>query len=156
MARYIDKRLYDGEHIVYRGRFHALSWVPGWLALIFLGIVVVGIVIFIAEQIRLRTTEFAVTDRRVILKSGFFRADVQEVTLDAIEGSAIHQGLFGRLFRFGNLTIRGRGDTHIHFPTMARPSLFRAEAEHARHESEQEPAERIVRELDEIGGHAAA
>ena len=155
MASYIDKRLYDGEQVVYRGRFHGLSWVPGWLALIFLGVLVIGIVMFISEQIRLRTTEFAVTDRRVILKSGFFRADVQEITLDAIEGSAIHQGPFGRLFHYGRLTIRGRGDTHIHFPSMARPSKFRAEAEHARHDSEQEPADRIVRELDEISGHAA-
>ncbi|MFT5776245.1 MAG: putative membrane protein YdbT with pleckstrin-like domain [Hyphomonas sp.] len=129
MAGYIEKRLYEGETLRYQGQFHWLSHFRAWLALIVLGIVIFGIVFFIAEQIRLRTTEFAVTDRRVVLKKGLFSADVQEITLDSIEGSSIRQGVFGRIFGFGHLSINGRGETHIVFPVMANPATFRAHAE---------------------------
>lgn len=123
MAGYIEKRLYDGEILRYRGQFHWLSHFRAWLALIVLGVVIFGIVFFISEQIRMRTTEFAVTDRRVVLKKGLFSADVQKITLDSIEGSSIRQGLFG------HLSINGRGETHIAFPVMAHPATFRAHAE---------------------------
>jgi len=132
MAGYIEKRLYDGETLRYRGEFHWLSHLRAWLALILLGVVIFGIVFFISEQIRLRTTEFAVTDRRVVLKKGLFSADVQEITLDSIEGSSIRQGIMGRIFGFGHLAINGRGETHIAFPVMAHPATFRAHAERAK------------------------
>ena len=129
MSGYIEKRLYEGETLLYRGRFHWFMWARAWAALVVLGIMLFGIYFFIAEMIRLNTTEFAVTDRRVVMKKGLWSANVQEISLDAIEGSALKQGILGRIFNFGRLSIHGRGETHVNFPTMADPQAFRAKAE---------------------------
>ena len=132
MAGYIEKRLYEGETLRYRGQFHWLEHAKAWLMLIVFGILIFGIVYFIAEMVRLSTTEFVVTDRRVVMKTGLWSADVNEIALDAIEGSSLNQGIVGRIFGFGRLSVHGRGETHINFPNMAHPQTFRAEAEKAK------------------------
>ena len=129
---YLAKRLAPSETIVAVGRFHWLQHFYAWALLVLLGIVLVGIAIWVREMFRLGTTEFIVTDRRIVLKQGFFNVRVDEVTLGSIEGAHIDQSLMGRLFNYGRLTIRGRGDTHLEFPTMANPAQFRAAAEGVR------------------------
>ncbi len=140
---YIAKRLAPGEQVAVEGRFHWLQYVYAWLALIVLGIVVIGVIIWIREMVRLATTEFTVTNRRVMLKQGFFTVKVDELTLGSIEGSHIDQSVIGRLFGYGRLTIRGRGETQIRLPTMARPSRLRAATEGALMAEEARPAEVI-------------
>jgi uncharacterized membrane protein YdbT with pleckstrin-like domain len=138
---YIAKRLAPGETIEVEGRFSWLQYVFPWAALLVLGVLLVGIVIWIREMVRLNTTEFVVTNRRVILKKGWLAVKSDELTLSAIEGSHIDQSFLGRLFGYGRLTIRGRGDTHLVFPTMARPGRFRTSAEAARMAEETRPVE---------------
>ena len=141
---YIDKRLAPGEVIVYRGAFHWLQHFWAWMALIFLGVLLIGIVIWIKEMVRLNTTNFVVTNRRIVLKKGIINVDVDEMNLSSIEGSHIDQSIIGRIFGYGRLTVRGRGDSRIHFPTMAHAGQFRAAAEGARMEGEVHPVEEAV------------
>lgn len=129
---YIAKRLAPGETIVYAGRFHWIQTVYAWTALVLLGIILIGIFLWLAELIRLATTEFVVTNRRVMLKTGFFQVKVEELTLGSVEGAELDQSLIGRIFGFGKLTMRGKGDTHIVFPDMAHASAFRSAVEGAR------------------------
>jgi uncharacterized membrane protein YdbT with pleckstrin-like domain len=129
---YISRRLAPGEKMVREGHFHFFQQLWPWLALVFLGIIVIGVIIFVREMFRLGTTRMAVTNRRVILKRGFFMVNADELTLGSVEGAHIHQSIFGRMFGYGRLTIRGRGDTELHFPTMANPAQFRAAIEEAR------------------------
>jgi uncharacterized membrane protein YdbT with pleckstrin-like domain len=108
-----------------------MQHIYAWAILLLLGVVLIGIFIWIREVVRLNTTEFVVTSRRVVLKDGFLAVRVNELTLSAIEGSEVHQSVLGRLFGYGRLTMRGRGDTHLEFPTIAHPSRFRSAAEGA-------------------------
>jgi uncharacterized membrane protein YdbT with pleckstrin-like domain len=136
MMSYLAKRLAPGEVIVHSGRFHWIRTVYAWGALIVLGVVLIGIFLWLAELIRLATTEFVVTNRRVVLKQGFFNVKVDELTLSSIEGAHIDQSIFGRLLGYGTLTMRGRGDTHLTFPAMVDPAAFRSAAEGARIDDE--------------------
>lgn len=129
---YLSRRFADGEEVVYEGRFHWAQKVWPWLALLVLGVLVIGIVIWAAALVRMRTTRMLVTNRRVMLKRGFWAVHVDELTLGAIEGAEIDQGLVGRIFGFGKLILRGRGETHLRFPTMDQPGKFRAAVETAR------------------------
>ena len=151
---YLSKRLAPDEVIVAEGRFHWLQHVWPWLALIFLGVLIIGIIIWIKEMVRLNTTDFVVTNRRIVLKKGIMDVDVYEMNLSSIEGSHIDQSILGRIFGYGRLTIRGRGDMQIEFPTMAKAGEFRAAAEGARMESEVHPVEEGV-ERAEHEAHAA-
>lgn len=146
---YLDKRLFDEERILYRGDFHWLRKLAAWLALIFLGVVVIGIVIFVREMVKMNTSEFVVTNRRLLFKTGLFSAHVRELSLNAIEGAEIRQGILGRIFGFGDLVIEGRGEGEINFPTMASPATFLAAAEKARHELAQASVEKLADAVDE-------
>ncbi len=147
---YIEKRLAPGEEVVREGRFHWLQWVWAWAALVFLGVFVIGIFIWVKEMFRLNTTDFVVTTRRVVMKRGLFRVQVDEMNLESIEGSHIDQSILGRIFGYGRLQMRGRGETKLDFPTMSHPGKFRSAAERARMEGEVRPVEEAVERANHI------
>lgn len=63
-----------------------------------------------------------VTNRRVVLKEGFFSRRTQEIKLSAIEAIEFEQSFIERLLRVGCLEITGRGGgTVIGFHHVARP-----------------------------------
>jgi uncharacterized membrane protein YdbT with pleckstrin-like domain len=67
------------------------------------------------------TTEFAVTNRRVIAKSGFIRRHTLEMLISKIESVAVNQHVIGRIFNFGNVTVIGTGGTKESFRAIAQP-----------------------------------
>jgi uncharacterized membrane protein YdbT with pleckstrin-like domain len=71
------------------------------------------------------TTEFAVTNQRVITKTGLFRREAVELMLRQIESMKIDQRLLGRLFGYGNLEIIGTGGTKSKLVGVNNPVLFR-------------------------------
>ena len=152
---YVDKHLHPGERIVHRGAFHWLRPARAWLALILLGVFLVGIVIFVYEMLRMKTTDFAVTNHRIMHKRGILTADVEELALDAIEGGMAHQSMLGRLFGYGHITVAGRGEMEIAFPTMARPERFYAAITQAREALRESPAEEVVNALEANRSSAA-
>lgn len=139
---YVSKHLFKGEQIIHEGRFHWVDKIRPWLFLVLLGIIVIGIFMFVVDLVRIQTTEFAVTSRRVVMKTGFLRARVIEITLDSIEGSRIKQGPLGRIFGFGELELEGRGDSKIEFPRMVKPDVFRAQIEIARQAGQKAQADK--------------
>lgn len=144
---YIEKRLFDGEEIVYCGDFPGIHKFWAWVALLFLGIIVIGIFIFIGMMVHFRTTEFCVTSRRIVLKKGFFTANMYELELDAIEGAHVRQTFFGRIFGYGTVEVRGRGESDIDFPTMSKPGAFVAAIEEARMNAQAAPVEHLAEEM---------
>jgi uncharacterized membrane protein YdbT with pleckstrin-like domain len=115
-------------------------WLRAYAALVFLGIFIVGIVIFIRQTIFMYTTELAATDRRLILKLGFLERRVFDIGLDTIESVVIHQDVLGRLFNYGRLTVRGTGEQAWSTPIIAAPSEFRRDIEAAAMKESDAPA----------------
>lgn len=144
---YVARRMAAGETVVIRGRFHWSQYLGAWLALLLLGVFIIGIAIWVRELVRLSTTEFVVTSRRVVLKKGWLNTSLDEITLNSVEGAHIERNLLGRMFGYGKLTLRGKGDTHIEFPTMARPDRFRSAIEAARISEDRRPIETIVTDI---------
>jgi uncharacterized membrane protein YdbT with pleckstrin-like domain len=128
---YIEKFLAPGERIRARAQLHWVLWLRAYAALLFLGIFIVGIVIFIRQTIFMYTTELAATDRRIILKLGFLERRVFDIGLATIESVVIHQDLWGRLLNYGRLTVRGTGEQAWTTPIIAAPSAFRRDIEAA-------------------------
>lgn len=107
---YIARRLAGGEEIIAEGRYRWFQKTWPWLALLFLGIIGIGIIIWAVALIRMATTKWAVTNRRVLLKRGFWTVHVGELTPPSIEGAEVDQSIFGRIFDFGKLKLKGRGE----------------------------------------------
>jgi uncharacterized membrane protein YdbT with pleckstrin-like domain len=130
--RYIDESLAAGETIIQRGKWPGVFWFGAWAALLLLGIIVVGVFIFAAAAIKMKTTDFAVTNRRVILKRGWLNRRTHELAVESVEGVSLDQSLIARLFGYGRVVVTGTGDAVIAFPPMAQPVAFRRAIEAAR------------------------
>lgn len=130
--RYIDESLADGETIIQRGKWPGIFWFGAWAALIVLGIAIVGIFIFISSVVKMRSTDFAVTNRRVILKTGWLNRHTQELAVESVEGVSLDQSFIARLFGYGRVIVTGTGEARIVFPPMANPVAFRRSIEAAR------------------------
>ena len=122
---YIDDSLIEGETILHRAR---VSW---WsqAGLVILGILllvlVVGLALLIAAWIRVRSTEIAITNRRVIAKFGFVKRDTVEINLDKVEALRVEQGFMGRMLNFGTVFISGAGTSVAPIKDIADPLVFR-------------------------------
>jgi len=76
--------------------------------------------------IRRVTTEFAVTDRRVIFKTGLFSRHTLEMNRSKVESVDVDQPLMGRLFGYGTIVLRGTGSTFEPIHHIADPLTFRS------------------------------
>ena len=125
MSSYIDESLIEGEKVLHRAR---VSW---WsqFALLFFGILtlvlVVGLFLLIAAWIKVRSTEIAITNRRVIAKFGFVKRDTVEINLEKVEALRVEQGFFGRMLNFGTVFISGAGTSVAPIKNVTDPLVFR-------------------------------
>jgi uncharacterized membrane protein YdbT with pleckstrin-like domain len=125
MASYVDSTLLQGETVMYRARISLWSISH----LIFFGVlllpVAIGLVFLIWAYIRYRTTEFAVTDRRIIAKTGLISRSTVELFLDKVEALHVDQSVWGRLLDFGTVTIHGTGATAEPIRSISAPLALR-------------------------------
>jgi uncharacterized membrane protein YdbT with pleckstrin-like domain len=75
--------------------------------------------------IRRTSTEFAVTNRRVVVKVGFLRRHSTEILLRQVEGITVDQGILGRMFGYGTLVVEGTGSDRTPYKGIAAPLEFR-------------------------------
>jgi uncharacterized membrane protein YdbT with pleckstrin-like domain len=122
---YIDDSLIEGETLILRAR---VSW---WsqFGLVLLGIVtlvvVVGLVFLAMAWIRVHSTEIAITNRRVIFKTGIVKRHTVEINIEKVESLRVEQGLWGRLLDYGSIYMSGTGASVAPFHDIADPLLFR-------------------------------
>ena len=76
----------------------------------------VGLLLAIGPAIRYISSEFAVTDKRVLGKLGFIERESMETLLSKVEAIGVDQGVIGRILGFGTVTITGTGGTQESFP----------------------------------------
>jgi uncharacterized membrane protein YdbT with pleckstrin-like domain len=126
VASYVESVLTPGERVVHLGRVSAWSqfwmWVLGVLLLPVFGL---GLVPLAIAWINIRTTELAVTERRVIAKFGLIRRDTIEIKVERIESVQVNQSVMGRLLGFGTIVFSGAGTPQLTVPNIAEPLEFR-------------------------------
>ena len=118
---YVEDNLIRGERIGYRAQVHWGILLPGILLLP----VVIGLVPLISASIARATTELAVTNKRVIFKTGWLNRTTFEMQLDKIENVHIEQSVFARGLGYGSIMISGTGGTRQVFGYVASPLAFR-------------------------------
>lgn len=146
---FIEKNLANNEKIVYRAQLH--WWIYGRsvllvilgavIALVFgkheavkiLGalLVVIGVLGIINAYVRASSTEFAVTNRRIMIKTGIAKRRLVELQLNRSEGLIIDQGIIGRIFNYGTIIIRSGGTMEETFSPVADPYEFKRQINNA-------------------------
>ena len=141
---YIDENLMNGEQIIYRTKLHWILFLGPIaftiIAFIFFAagknIAPVGILFFliaivwaVSAFISFKTSEFGITNKRVLIKVGFIRRNSLETLLTKVEGIQVNQGILGRIFNYGTILIKGTGGTSNPFHKIEAPMRFRKKAQ---------------------------
>jgi uncharacterized membrane protein YdbT with pleckstrin-like domain len=142
---YIESNLQPREQIVYKAKIHLFLFAQpivllllGWLLYsvdadiaglphyggIFL--LFLGAVSLVQRIMVIAGSEYAVTNKRVILKTGIISRRATELVLAKCEGLHIKQSVWGRIFKFGTITVTTGGATSS-YPFIADPLRFRRE-----------------------------
>ena len=133
---YVEKNLMPGEQIEYRANLHWLVFILPTLLFIaaiwlffslggniakFLALILIvgALVTGLHAVIERMTSEFAVTNKRVLIKTGLIRRHSLETLLTKIESIGVAQSILGRILGFGTIVISGTGGSKEPFHRIA-------------------------------------
>jgi uncharacterized membrane protein YdbT with pleckstrin-like domain len=126
MTSYVEGALVKDEKIVHLGHISLWSlWHLIALGIVLLPVFGLGLAFWVTAWVRYKTTELAITTRRVIVKHGFIRRRTVEININKVESIQVDQDVLGRLFGFGTLVIAGAGDPQAPITGIAAPMEFR-------------------------------
>jgi uncharacterized membrane protein YdbT with pleckstrin-like domain len=79
--------------------------------------------------IRASSSEFAITNKRVLIKVGLVRRHSLELLLQKVEGIGVDQSILGRILGYGTITVSGVGGTKEAFRMISSPLEFRRQVQ---------------------------
>jgi uncharacterized membrane protein YdbT with pleckstrin-like domain len=147
MMRYIDSVVQPGETVRQVATIHWIVYLPGlavlfvttiiylmvpkngmmqtigsWLALCLLA---GSVYLLIRAWLRQFSTEYAVTDRRVIYKRGLVWRKTMEMNMDKISSVDVEQSIFGRMLNYGTVRVYSPGADPEPIKDIGSPIDFR-------------------------------
>ena len=146
---YVRRVLQPGESVIHVTRLHWMIFIPAilWFTaaiVLLIGALtldgdlriggealaafaaIFGLVAGIPALIRRSTTELAVTDRRVIYKSGVLARHTLEMNRSKVESVDVDQSVLGRILNFGTIVVRGTGGSLEPIRQISDPLTFRS------------------------------
>ncbi|HEY6084025.1 MAG TPA: PH domain-containing protein [Nitrospira sp.] len=146
---YIEDSLLANEQVHFRTHLHWKLFI-GPVLLLLMSFAVVGAAIYqgfdpylssivlvipfvalLSAYLKWRCSEFVVTDKRVLIKTGIVGRHTLETILTKVENIGVEQTLWGRLFNFGTIYVTGTGATREVFAGIHAPLEFRKAIEGA-------------------------
>ena len=148
--KYVEQVLQPGETVIYATSLHWLVYLRAIVLLIFavvclvvaagmsdeiaklvLKIVAAAFVLLallsaVGALIRRSTTELAVTDKRVIFKTGILQRHSMEMNRSKVETVGVDQSILGRMLGYGTIVVRGTGGSFEPIPFIGDPLTFRS------------------------------
>jgi uncharacterized membrane protein YdbT with pleckstrin-like domain len=95
------------------------SWVVAAVA------VSIAILVAFPRFVRYVSSEFAVTNKRLVIKTGLVYRETLELVLTKLETIGVDQTIPGRIFNYGTIVVTGTGGTKEPFKDIAKPLEFR-------------------------------
>ena len=151
---YVENNLIAGESVTYRARLHRILFLKPILIaaailafaglifyaldlrnslstetvlVIWVAVLVIAAVPVLGAALSWYSAEFAVTNKRVILKTGFIQSKTAEMFLNKVESVGVEQSIGGRILSYGTIVIRGTGGSLEPFHRVSAPLKFRNE-----------------------------
>ena len=153
---YVERILQPGEQVRHISSIHWIVYWPG-VAVALLAVVaywfsetryltgfwrytgyalaLVAVILLVQQWFQWWITEIAVTNRRVIYKTGFVRRQTNEMNMDKVESVKINQTILGRILDYGDVTILGTGEGFETLRTIANPIELRNSITGTTHEA---------------------
>jgi uncharacterized membrane protein YdbT with pleckstrin-like domain len=115
MPSCVHQVLTPKEYVAYEARLHWIIFLSP--ANIFS--------LWLQPFIRHATSEYANTNKRVIIKVGLISRRTLEMNLSKIESVNVNQSILARLLGYGSIVVIGTGGTREAFHDIADPLIFR-------------------------------
>jgi uncharacterized membrane protein YdbT with pleckstrin-like domain len=88
-------------------------------------LVAAAIIVFSYGVAKRNATEMAVTNRRVLIKTGMTSRRTLDLMLSRVESIGVEETAAGRMLGYGSVVVRGTGGTPEPFLMIAHPQEFR-------------------------------
>jgi hypothetical protein len=92
-------------------------------------LIVCGVVAILMGMVRRNATEMAVTNRRVVIKTGLASRKTIEMMLNKVESIEVSETAVGRMLGYGTIVVIGTGGTPEPFHKVAHPLEFRSQVQ---------------------------
>ena len=155
---YIENNLVPGEQVIYKTGYHwiVIFW-SIVLSLIFAALgaaalyeafsngeradyrqafeiggsvsLIVAAIILMQGIVRRNATEVAVSNKRVLIKTGVLARKSIEVLLGKVESIGVQESAMGRMLGYGSVVVRGTGGTFETFHNISHPDEFRRQVQ---------------------------
>jgi uncharacterized membrane protein YdbT with pleckstrin-like domain len=112
---YVEKNLIADEKVMYKTTYH-------WIIFFSLKSI---FSLFIIPMIQRATDQFAVTNKRIIIKTGLISRKIVEMNISKLETVNVRQSVMGRIFGYGALEFTGTGGTKETFVNIYHPTEFK-------------------------------
>jgi uncharacterized membrane protein YdbT with pleckstrin-like domain len=96
-----------------------------WIQIAGGGVLAIAAIWAAPTLVRYLSTEFAVTNKRLIRKEGALRHSSRELHLSKIESVHVEQSLAGRMLGYGSMIVSGTGGLNHVFQRIPHPLRFR-------------------------------
>ena len=117
MGMYVNNSLVNNEKVLYTGAF--ALWDNFFWIVISFGTLLIPIFLF------QKFSEIAITNNRVVGKSGILRRKTYDFGLKNIESIDVKQTILGRIFGYGDIVITGSGASNLLIPALKSPEEFK-------------------------------
>jgi len=146
MSSYIQQTLLTKEKLLYLTHPHwviflmplvlmLFAWVlpsvPPFINMLSRIIFLFGIIRAICAVIFYYTSEYGITNKRVLIKTGWIRRTSLEIYLNRVESIKINQSILGRFLNYGSIRVIGMGGSSDQFLFVPDPVQFRHNVQEA-------------------------
>ena len=143
---YIQKNIMANERVIYTTKLNWTLYIKSFV-LILIGLTLfvdsshsvnnylvslASIILFLAgifsaviTYIKIKTFEFAVTNKRVLIKHGILRTQSFEIMLNKVEAIYVEQNIIERIVNSGTIIIKGTGGSQNPLRNVDNPFQFR-------------------------------
>ena len=135
----MKNNLQSGEEVINRSKIHWVIFLNPFFILslimiatsnispfgfhyLFLVLLIFG---FLFGLVNYLTTEYILTNNKIIKKIGFIQRDIQELKLENIESIQVSQSILGRMLNYGHLYCIGIGSSTLVIYNINKPVEFK-------------------------------
>ena len=146
---YLARVIQPGETVIYTTKLHWLIYLRA-IVLLIVAVIVLIVSSFLHDYpqvamqvlaallallalasgfrafLRRSTTELAITDHRVIYKTGLVARHTLEMNRSKVESVDVDQTILGRVFSYGTIIVRGTGGSLEPIRMISDPLAFRS------------------------------
>lgn len=154
----------EKEYVLYEAKLHWLIYEGAALILVIVLLIAVGTAIgagkdakgsywwgvwfflqfplfgLVGAALRQYSSDFRITNKRLITKKGVLSRQTNEILLKKIETVSVNQGMIARMVDCGDVLLTGTGSAHKRIREISSPTIFRDVLTKAIAGEEQSPA----------------